>query len=528
MKISSVLLQATLITSLLSACSLQPTQPHYSFNDDFSSIDNELNNDQEFLVDEESVDDVWQRIVNNYQFDLTDNNQRIDAHLAWFKSHPTYLERVADRGQRYLHFIIEEVEAREMPGEIALLPIVESAFNPFAYSHGLASGVWQFIPSTGRYYGLEQDWWQDGRRDIRAATVAALTYLQSLNKEFNGDWMLALAAYNSGGGTVRRAIRNNQQQGKPTDFWSLNLPKETREYVPKLIALAKVVQQPENYAMHLPPIANEPYFAVVETGGQIDLALVAELADTTIDEIYKLNPSYNYHSTAPYGPHEVLIPVDKVEIFHSSFAEIPAESRIQWQRYTVKSGDTLIKIAKQFNTTTEVVKQTNNLQSNLIRPGDGLLIPSALYNENHYSLSANKRLERTIEQRRPNNSASTKYKVRQGDSLWSIAKQHKVKVNDLARWNGLAPKDTLATGKELTIWQSKAQPVASNLSNPFLKQRNMTQNINYTVRKGDSFAAISQRYNVSINDIKSWNEKESNQKYLQPGQKLRLIVDIRQ
>ncbi len=187
-----------------------------------------------------TYEDIWQRIIASYQLDTNIDNPRIEAQLNWYKSHQAYMDRVAERGVRYLHFIAEQIEARNVPGELALLPIVESAFDPFAYSHGRASGVWQFIPSTGRDFGLQQDWWHDGRRDIRAATEAALMYLDALQREFNGDWLLALAAYNSGAGTVRKAMRKNRARGRATDFWSLDLPKETRDYVPKLIALARL------------------------------------------------------------------------------------------------------------------------------------------------------------------------------------------------------------------------------------------------------------------------------------------------
>ena len=192
--------------------------------------------------------------------------------------------------------------------------------------------MWQFIPATGRDFGLQQDWWHDGRRDIRASTEAALTYLDALQREFNGDWMLALASYNSGAGTVRRAVRRNRERGLPTDFWSLDLPRETRDYVPKLIALAKLIRDPERYNVTLLPVPDEPYFAVANTGGQIDLAQVAELADTSLEEIYRLNPSYNRWATRPAGPHEILIPVAQLDVFSERLAALPDSARIKWQR----------------------------------------------------------------------------------------------------------------------------------------------------------------------------------------------------
>src|SRR5690606_25387789 len=194
---------------------------------------------------------------------------------------------------RYLHHIDEQADARDMPLELVLLPIVESAFDPFAYSHGRASGPWQFIPSTGKHFGLEQDWWADQRRDIVASTEAALTYLQQLADRFDGDWLLALASYNAGAGNVSRAITRNRNAGKPTDYWSLQLPRETMAYVPKLLALAQIVRDPEQFGLDVPAIADEPYFTSIDVGGQIDLAQAAEMADISLEELYLLNPAFN-------------------------------------------------------------------------------------------------------------------------------------------------------------------------------------------------------------------------------------------
>jgi len=459
---------------------------------------------------------IWDRVLASYQLDTSIDNPRIDDQIQWFASHQAYMDRVAERGVRYLHFIIEQIEAREIPGELALLPIVESAFDPFAYSHGRASGVWQFIPATGRDFGLQQDWWHDGRRDIRAATEAALRYLNALQREFNGDWLLALAAYNSGAGTVRKAMRYNRSRGRPTDFWSLDLPRETRAYVPKLIALAKLVQQPERYGITLLPLKDEPYFAVVQTGGQIDLSQVAELAQTSLDEVYKLNPSFNRWATRPEGPHEVLIPVEQMDVFNEQIAALPATARLKWQRYAVRSGDSLITIARKFHTTPEALKQANAIHSNIIRAGDELLIPGAFKDQQAYSQSVSQRLDRLKTLRRPGNSQKIDYRVRNGDSFWQIARSHDVSVGELARWNGMAPGDPLRAGQSLVIWSKNATP----------GQREVIRKIRYRVRSGDSLARISQKFKVRISDLKRWNAAEVKEKYLQPGQMLTLYVDV--
>ncbi len=461
--------------------------------------------------------DIWQRIRDNYKLDSSISNRRIDSQFNWYKSHPKYLARVSKRAERYMFFIMQQIEVRDIPAEIALLPIVESAFDPFAYSHGRASGVWQFIPSTGRIYNLQQDWWYDGRRDIRQSTIAALKFLRGLSREFKGDWMLALAAYNSGAGTVRKAIRKNKKRGKPLDFWSLSLPKETKAYVPKLLALAKLFGDPEKYGITLSPIANKPYFAVVETGSQMDLSQAAQMADIDLEEIYKLNPQYNQWATSPNGPHEILVPVSQKDTIRNNLKKLPSNQRIKWQRYKVASGDSLISIAKKFHTTPDALKQVNPTQGSMIRINDMLLIPTAFNKASSYTFSANNRLNKKQKNARgAKGSSRIKHVVQSGDSFWSLAKTHKVSTKSIARWNGISPRDTLQPGQKLVIW-SKAQWAKID--------REVIRKIHYRVRNGDSLHRIADKFNVKVNDIKRWNPA-SKKKYLQPGDKLVLYVDV--
>ena len=467
----------------------------------------------------ESWPDLWDRIRDQYQLDLSEDNKRIQAQLNWYKRHQGYLNRVTKRAERYMYFIMEQIEVRDMPGEMALLPIVESAFDPFAYSHGRASGVWQFIPSTGRIYGLKQDWWYDGRRDIRRSTIAALKFLRGLAREFDGDWMLALAAYNSGAGTVRKAIRKNKRKGKPTDFWSLSLPKETRAYAPKLLALAKLVQNPAQYGVSLPKMDDKPYFAVIDTKSQMDLSQAAQMAEVELEEIYKLNPQFNQWATSPNGPHELLIPFSQKEIMESNLAALPISQRIKWQRYKVKSGDSLISIAKKFRTTPQALKQVNPIQGDLLRLGDMLLIPTAFKNASSYTYSAGNRLsKKQARSSGPKNSRKITHKVLPGDSFWSLSKQHKVPVKSIARWNGMAPKDPLKPGQKLIIW-SKANTIKTD--------REVIRKVRYRVRNGDSLHRIANKFNVRVKDIKRWNQI-GKKKYLQPGEELILYVDVTQ
>ena len=463
--------------------------------------------------------DLWDRVRDQYQLDLSLENKRINSQLKWFARHQNYINRVSDRASRYLYFIMEQIEARGLPGELALLPIVESAFDPFAYSHGRASGVWQFIPATGRIYGLKQDWWYDGRRDIRGSTIGALKFLKGLSREFKGDWMLALAAYNSGAGTVRKAIRKNKRKGLPTDFWSLSLPKETRAYAPKLIALAKLLKNPEKYNISFKPIKNEPYFSVVKTGGQMDLSQAAEMANIELEEIYKLNPQYNQWATSPNGPHEILVPVESKSTIEERLAKLPLNQRIKWHRYKVKSGDSLISIAKRYHTTPEALKQVNPIRKDLLRIGDMLLIPTAFRNPKAYSYSAANRLSKKQSRTRgAKGSQKLSHTVRSGDSFWSLSKKHKVSIAKIASWNGMAPKDPLKPGQKLVIWSNTKQPNQS---------REIIRKIRYRVRNGDSLHRIADKFNVQVKDIKRWNQISKN-KYLQPGDELILYVDVTQ
>jgi membrane-bound lytic murein transglycosylase D len=237
-----------------------------------------------------------------------------------------------------------------------VLPVIESAFEPYAYSHARAAGLWQFIPGTGTRFGLKQDWWYDGRRDVIAATRGALDYLEFLHGEF-GDWLLAVAAYNCGENAVARQIAINRKAGKPTDFWNLKLPKETRAYVPKLIAMSRLVARPDDYGLAFSAVPNEPYFARVETGGQIDLRVAAELAGLTIDEIYALNPAYHRWATDPEGPHYLLVPVEAEEVFRQNVLQLTPDQRMRVERYEVRQGDTVASIAKRFSTSPQWRRQ---------------------------------------------------------------------------------------------------------------------------------------------------------------------------
>ncbi len=519
---------AALVSLLfLNGCALISVQDaeQSSLNSNNTTVEDSASINEEDLFPRIKLD-AWTRIRSGFALPLVEH-KRIDQQLRWYVRHPEYMKRVTERARPYLQYIVKTVEEAGVPTEIALLPIVESAFQPFAYSHGRAAGIWQFIPSTGRRYGLKQNWWYDGRRDVYASTQAAIRLLKTLNKHFNGDWMLALAAYNTGEGRVKREIRRNRRRGKPTDFFSLRLPKETRAYVPKLLALKKIIADPEAYGITLNEIPDKPYLKQVKLDSQIDLALAAELAELPLDDIYRLNPGYNRWATSPNGPYDLLLPVEHVEKFEARLAQLPPAKRIRWIRHRVRKGETLGTIAQKFHTSIRTIKRINRLRGKTIRAGRGLTIPVASRSLREYHLSAGQR--KTKLQNIPRKGRKVSHIVQQGDTFWDLARYHRVGVRQLAKWNSMAPTDRLRAGQRLVIWSRRNSPLSSagdveHLSAP--PRRNITKRIGYRVRRGDSLARISSKFRVSIRQLKRWNRNLRNRKYLQPGQRITLYVDV--
>ncbi|RME34475.1 MAG: LysM peptidoglycan-binding domain-containing protein [Gammaproteobacteria bacterium] len=445
----------------------------------------------------------------------------IDAELAWFTRHPDYLERVARRARPFLHLIVTRLRERGMPLDLALLPVVESGFEPYAYSPGRAAGIWQFIPSTGRHFGLRQNWWYDGRRDIVASTGAALDYLGRLYRRF-GDWELAIAAYNCGARTVERAIEKNHRAGRPTGFWSLDLPAETRSYLPRLLAVRRAFQAPERFGLNLPELPDEPLLEEVDARGQIDLARAAEMAGLEMEAFYRLNPAYNRWATPPDGPHRFLLPKANADRFRTALAGLPEEERVVWRRHLIREGETLSHIARRHHLTVAALMRVNHLRDHRIRAGRYLLIPSASRPLTEYSQSVEARRQRRL-------NASGKGEkhivtVRPGDTLWDLARAHGVSLRRLSAWNGIAPRDTLHPGQKLVLW--KEAPASGSAPEKVAETLRPTRRtIRYRVRAGDSLWEIASRFSVSVSELCRWNGIPRNQ-ILQPGQHLRLFVDV--
>lgn len=455
--------------------------------------------------------DLFDRIRRG--FVLNDVDQIvIDREQRWYANHPAYLDRTFKRGERYLYHIVNELEARGMPLELALLPVVESAFNPVAYSRARAAGLWQFIPGTGRRYGLKQNWYYDGRRDVVAATTAALDYLQFLVNEFEGDWLLAVAAYNCGEMNVARAVERNRAAGKPIDFFSLKLPKETRAYVPKLLAMRRIVADPASHNLAFARIPDSAYFAKVETEGQIDLHVAAELAEVAEEELLALNPAFNHWVTDPDGPHRLLVPVEREAKLVEALVALPAEKRVRIVYHRVRPGDTLGAIADKYGVSVAALRSTNKLRGTTIHPGQDLLIAAAPRTD--VRVAARDMEQQADAPRR----TPGKHTVRRGDTLWSIARSRGVSLDRLATTNGLSNAATLSVGQVLDI------PGTATLAstNPEAASSARTT---YIVKAGDTLSRIANKFRVSISDVLGWNSLKSH--LIKPGQRLVMYVEDR-
>ncbi len=520
----------------------------------------------------------WDRLLSLYSLPEIEND-RIDRAISWYLQHPASLAIIQQRAEPYLHHILDEVEAKHIPGELALLPVVESAFIPNAYSHADASGLWQFIPSTGEEYGLQQNAWYDGRRDVYASTKAATSYLKELSENFDGDWLLALASYNCGKNRVKKSIEKNEYRNLPTDYWSLDLPDETVDYVPKLLAIAKIFANAEQYNIHLQHIPNKPYFEVVDIKSPLDLRKAAQLANTPFDKFIKLNPGFNRSCTAPQGPHRLLVPVEQAQSFKKNLAMLPFGERVNLDLFNVDRVETVkhdeIKVAQLRQSEeriTQVVRHDPVKHTSLrhdeakalqtrhdmektvkthheeapvvlstkykVKAGENL---ASIASRNHTTIKsireANHLAGSTVRSgmflqipsttnKRDNNVLLAKaskiktvnsqiYAVKKGDTFWNISQRFSVSPKELAEWNKITLKTALVPGRKLTI-KSMNQQLASSSSAVRL--------IRYTVGKGDSLTQIARKFNVSIADLRKSNS-DTLSRGLQSGQKLKILVD---
>ncbi|CAH9060242.1 Membrane-bound lytic murein transglycosylase D [Pseudoalteromonas holothuriae] len=365
--------------------------------------------------------DVWQRIRSQLAFEPT-QHKKVQARVDWYMSHPNYMDVISVRAAPFLHYVVEQVERRGLPIELALMPLIESDFNTSAYSHKHASGLWQLTPLIAKHYGVKISPWYDGRQDIVDATNAALDFLSYLHQRFDGNWYHAIAAYNTGEGRVAQAIKKNKRRGKSSDFFALSLPKQTRHYVPKLLAAAQLLREQK---MKFPIIANRKAISVLTLKQGVILN-----TDKQWQKIQTLNPGYTRFPALLDGPKHIVLPVEQVKQWQGYLAKLPAMPSSQWQQYTINRGDSLSVIAARHALSVAQLKTFNQLKSNNIRAGDTLLLP----------ILADQQLD---------------YTVRAGDSLWRIANHFNVSISDIKKWNALS-KDMLRIGDKLTLFLSNS------------------------------------------------------------------------
>ena len=433
--------------------------------------------------------DTWARIRAGLSLPRP-AHPRVMRAADWYGSHQKYLHRMTQRAYPYLAYIVREVERRGLPMEFALLPVVESAFRVFAKSSAGAAGLWQFIPATGKRYGLEQNRWYDGRRDVVESTRAALDYLTKLLEDFHGDRLLAVAAYNWGEGNVRRAIARNRARGKPVDVWSLRLPKETRAHVSRLLAIAAVVEDPDRYGVVLASIPDRVYFQQVTLHDQVDLGVAAGLAGITLDEIRRLNPGFKRRVTGPRGPHRLQLPSHAVKRFRTKLAELSVRSRMRWAHYEIMRGDTLSIIADRYGTSVAALKQFNGLASDRIFAGQDLMVPVAAGTP------------------APATSPATVHVVQRGDTLSAIARRHGTTVLKLTEFNRIHANAILHPGQRLRVIPAVyTTPPGGGGS------------VRYRVKSGDTLWRISRRFGVSVASLRKWN-RLSRDDLLMPGREL--------
>jgi len=443
--------------------------------------------------------DIWERI--RVELTLLIPEDQIAATSLYRErlyKNQSAVNRISKSGQRYLYHTLTRAEELGLPVELALLPFVESEFDPYAKSVDGATGIWQFMPATGKEWGLKTNWWYDGKKDVLASTEAALQFLTYLNEKFDGDWLLAMAAYNTGPTRVNRAIRKNKRQDKPTRFWDLDLPKETTAYVPKLLVLCELIKEPDSFDVNLPSIANRPYFERVKIPGQLDLMQAADLAGLKPETIYELNPGFNQWATDPSGPHYLLLPVGVSDRFTTQLESLDQTDLVRWDRYKIRRGDNLFRIASRYKIEVSVLKEINGMDSDLIIAGKEIMVPRG-------AAWANKQEPR-----------ERVYTVLKGDTLWNISKKFKVSIEDVVLWNELNIETPLQIDQDIKIF-SRYERIRQDV--PSRQLRTML----YPVKSGDTISRIASKFDISSTQIQEWNELEDVSKIF-PGQVLKLFL----
>lgn len=469
-------------------------------------------------ADDDEIYTVWTRVRDGFKIPNMENSV-VDENLAKYSKRPDYLQRMANRSQKYLYHIIEEVTTRGMPTEIALLPFVESAFVTNAKSRVKAAGLWQFMPATGKHYELDQTMWKDERYDVLQSTSAALTYLQRLHDEFN-DWPLAFAAYNWGEGNVRLAIKRNQSLGLPTDYMSLKMPAETRNYYPKLQAIKNIVQNPNDYGIKLPTIYNEPFFVQIFKDQDIDVKRAANLAGMSHEEFSTLNPSFNRPVIVASHNHSMLMPTDKLDQFIENLVAYRTSGKplSSWTTYRVKPEDTVASIARKAHMTETALREANQIPAGRrIKPGSLVLVSKASGLGNAEDISSD-----TIDASfaLAQDYRRVTYRVRRGDNMRSVARRLGVSPATIMKSNGLRSQrlrvgQTLRVNVPIVTRQTTSSRPSTARSTP---DTPVASTKFYVVRKGDTLYSIANRYGISASALRNANNISGNN--ISVGQRL--------
>jgi len=472
-----------------------------------------------------NANNIWDLLRSEFTLHHYEDSPEVQAQLNFFMNNPNFLLHSAQRAAPYLYYISQQVKKRHLPVEMVLLPMIESAYNPFAYSTAGAGGIWQMMPDTATGFGVKQNWWYDGRRDVIASTKAALDYLVYLGGFFDGNWLLAIAAYNTGEGNVLAAIHRNIRDGRNTDFWSLPLSQQTRDYVPRLLALAIIIANPERYPINFPSVHNAPYLAQVDVGGQIDLPHAAYLAGLSVQDLKQLNPGYNHTATDPNGPFKLVLPIQNVEQFTENFTRSPLYGRSTTNQYTVRRGDTLLALANKYKTTAPSLRKMNSLSSNTLKPGSHLRIQKSNTNlaqaildaeKTHPTFSSNNnaalaRLENTHEPyyMQP---GDTLYMVREGDNLKKISDKFHLPIKAVLIANQLRRIGPVPAGSKLIV------PTHLAKMNNVQKYQLVSGDTVYVVREGDTVEKIARKYHLTAPEVRLANLLPNNA--IQEGDRL--------
>lgn len=496
-------------------------------------------------------DNLWDRLFDLYDLPPIEHEE-IERELEWFVNHPSYIDRVQSRAEPFLYSIVKQVEKHDIPGEIALLPVIESAFQPHVVSPANAAGIWQFIPSTGRIYGLKRSRSYDGRRDVYASTKAAIKYLKKLHNDFNGDWLLAIAAYNCGEGAVGRAIQKNIAHNLPTDFWSLDLPQETRSYVPRLLAVAKLFGDAEHYGIDLHPIPNIAKFKPVKVNAQVNLALAADAADMSLDKLHELNPGFKGQYADVEGSYHLFIPAEKkTSEFRQELERLVMEDERTFQRFEpspmdVSAETTAPSVVKLSSAAPVIPVREASIERDFSVPsfsnerrereitrekGAAKEVGQSRERETEAPRPLVKNMTRVVERHGPEpvavleraserSAKKQTYIVQPGETLWAVARKHSVGVGQLAKWNGFPETTAVKAGQTLLMWNNDAGKKLTLVSSGIRS----SQSIKYTVREGDTLFSISRRFKVSVADLRKWNGTNV-EKQMQPGRNITVQLD---